>query len=209
MQTNELIKSHILINEAVEETAQQLVTQLQPFRSVLFIKEDFLIEDAKAVVAEAYIAESQLKYIILGGTSMNVVSQNSLLKVLEEPPLNVAFIIIVPSKSMLLPTVRSRLPIVSQKVQPERIDLNISLKKFDLDQLFNFVKANERLKKHEAKRLIESIFYHATTNEQMTLNEQQLACFDKAYRLIELNGRFQVILVNLLMAFIVEAPRAY
>lgn len=209
MQTNEFIKSHILINEAVEEAAEQLVAKVKPHRAVLFIKEDFLIEDAKAVVAEAYIAEASLKYIILGGTSINAVAQNSLLKVLEEPPSNIVFIIIVPSKSLLLPTVRSRIPVRSEKVAREASTLNISLKQFDLNQLFTFVKTHERLKKHEAKNLIEDLFYHATVHEQMTLNEKQLNSFDGAYRLIELNGRFQVILVNVLMTFIVEAPRAY
>lgn len=209
MPTNEFVRSHIVITEAVEETALTLQEQLKPHRSVLFIKDDFLIEDAKAVVAESYIAEAQTKYIILGAKSINSVSQNSLLKVLEEPPRNVEFIIIVPSKSLLLPTVRSRLPVHSEKKHRDIEALEISLRHFDLGQLFSFLKAHENLKKYEAKSLIESLFYHATSHEKMVLNEKQLESFETAYRLIDLNGRFQVILLNVLMSFIVEKPRAY
>jgi len=209
MPTNDIVRSHILITEAVEEAAENFVLSLKPYRCVTFIKEDFLIEDAKAVVAESYIAEADIKYIVLGGKSINVISQNSLLKVLEEPPRNIEFIIIVPSKSVLLPTVRSRLPMKSEKTIREIATLDIRLSQFDLDQLFRFVKAHERLKKHEAKTLLEALFYQATMREKMVLNARQLESFDSAYRLLELNGRFQVILVNVLMTFIADKPRAY
>ncbi len=52
-------------------------------------------------------------FIIPDGENMTVEAQNALLKTLEEPPEYVVFIIIIPSASMLLPTITSRSAIIS------------------------------------------------------------------------------------------------
>jgi DNA polymerase-3 subunit delta' len=72
---------------------------------------EFKVELAKEVIREAYIAEESPKYLILSALSYNIIVQNSLLKLLEEPPRNINFILIVKSKTALLPTIRSRLNI--------------------------------------------------------------------------------------------------
>jgi len=91
------VKSHILITSELESEVARLENELKPNRVVTFIRDEFKIEDAKDVVAQAYISESQTKYIVLAANSFNKVSQNSLLKVLEEPPKNIEFIIISPT----------------------------------------------------------------------------------------------------------------
>jgi DNA polymerase-3 subunit delta' len=129
------------------------------------------------------------------------VSQNSLLKVLEEPPKNIEFIIISPTKSNLLPTVRSRLPIVKGKVFHDIKELGFSLQKVDYAQIFSFLKENSRISKTEAKELVEAIFYRATVTDKLILSSSQLQNFDRAYRLLELNSRAQSVLAQLLMGF--------
>ena len=115
MLTSHNLNSHIIISNDIDYEIQKLKEQLKGYRVVDFIRDEFKIEDAKNVISEAYVSESTLKFIILGAKSFNNISQNSLLKVLEEPPLNIMFIIITPSKSALLPTIRSRLPIKKGK----------------------------------------------------------------------------------------------
>src|SRR3989338_7334433 len=100
-------KSHILISNNIEAEFERLRNELKPNRVVGFIEDEFKIEHAKAVIAESYISESQVKYIILGANNFNHISQNSLLKLLEEPPRNIEYILISSTKSNLLPTVRS------------------------------------------------------------------------------------------------------
>jgi len=202
------VQSHIYITENVDEYAQQLKEKVKPNRCVSYIRDDFFIDDAKAVIAEAYISEEREKYLILGAKSFNAVSQNSLLKIIEEPPKNIVFILIAPSKSLLLPTIRSRLPMISVQQRDRIVPLEISLARLDIQTLFSFVKAHEQLKRHELHRLIERIYHHACINEAMTLNQEQLDAFDLAYRLTPLNGRSQSILVMLLMSFIPELRRA-
>jgi DNA polymerase-3 subunit delta' len=207
MSTAERVRSHILITDEVDEAFGALREQLHGERVVPFLREDFLIEDAKAAIAEAYISEASTKYIIMGAKSFNIVSQNALLKVLEEPPRNIEFILISTSKSAFLPTIRSRMPIRKKQHAREAMPVEIRLGTLDLAALFSFVKTHERAKKHDAKALVEGLFHQATVNEGLELNQKQLDAFEKAYRLIELNSRFQSVLVMLLMTFLPEVRR--
>lgn len=196
------VSGHILISTDINKKFEELKTQLQPNRVIGFIEDVFKLEHAKAVVAESYISESQVKYLILGSKSFGIEAQNSLLKVLEEPPRNIEFIIISPTKSNLLPTVRSRLPIIKGDVVHEHINFDINLSKIDYSELFSFLKENARASKTETKELVESIYYRATVEDKLILSEQQLNNFDKAYRLLELNSRPQSVLAFILMGFI-------
>ena len=67
MLAHESKKSHILIATDIESAYEELRQRLSEFRVVGFIEEDFKLEHAKAVVAEAYISEANTKYIIFTG----------------------------------------------------------------------------------------------------------------------------------------------
>ena len=196
-----LDSSHILITDQVEEEIVKVTQRLHPSRVVPFYKDDFLIDDAKEVIREAYIAEDKVKYIVLASKIFNEASQNALLKILEEPPRNIEFIVITESKSALLPTVRSRMPLISLKSQKEPLSIELSLKKLDLAALFAFVKEHERTPKHEAKELVEAL-YSKAMQEGIMLNAKQLESFETAYKLIGLNARLNSILSMLLMKFV-------
>lgn len=197
----------ILITEHFEERSLEIVQELLPLRSVRFVCDDFKIEDAKEVIAEAYKSEENTKTLILGAKSFTIPAQNALLKILEEPPRNIVFVLMAPNKSTFLPTVRSRLNLSVESIQKERVSLNIQLSSLDLNGLFSFVKEHERLKKHEAKEIIEALLYQAGSVEKIPLTSVQLEGFDKAFRLIELNARMQSVLVMVLMNFLKEVKR--
>lgn len=204
----ELIGSHIILTEEIDERAESLKQTLGGHRTAMFVRDDFLIDDAKAVIAEAYISESSLKYIILGAKQFNVYSQNALLKLLEEPPPNIAFIILAPSKSVLLPTVRSRLPQVNELADSTPSGVDLHLGSLDLGSLYQFLVSQPRRDRHEAKQLIEAIFYQASVLEQLQLSGVHLDAFERAFRLIELNARLQNVLLTVLMPFLPEPRRA-
>jgi len=197
------IKGHIIISDDIESEVSRLEEELKPFRVVKFIVmgEIFKLEHAKAVLAESYISESNTKYIILGASDLSDVAQNSLLKLLEEPPKNIEFIIISPTKSNLLPTVRSRLPIL--KINNHHIvhELDLNLARLDYKDVFSFLKENARVKKEEAKELVQALFHRAIAVDMLILTPLQLDNFDKAYRLLSLNSRPQSVLAMLLMSF--------
>ena len=197
-------RGFILISSEIEEEFERLKEELKPSRVVgfLHVDEEFKLEYAKAVVAEAYISESQTKYIILGANSFRNEAQNSLLKILEEPPRNIEFIIITSSKSSLLPTVRSRLPLKKGKTNKVSIDLELNLARVEYAEVFKFLKENARIKKSEAKDLVEALYRRATVVDMLILSKEQLDNFDRAYRLLELNSRPQTVLAHILMSFV-------
>jgi DNA polymerase-3 subunit delta' len=201
MLTHNTKASYILITSDIESEVERLKSELHGYRVVAFVEDEFKIENAKAVVAEAYISEANTKYIILASKNFNTVSQNSLLKVLEEPPRNIEFIIISPTKSNLLPTVRSRLPILQGKKTSREISININLAKMDYKEVFEFLKENARVTKSRAQELVEELYYRATVVDMLVLSSTQLENFDRAYRLLELNSRPMSVLAMLLMSF--------
>ncbi len=198
------LRGHIVIASDVEPEVERVEKQLKAFRVVKFVEENFKIEHAKLVVNEAYISSAEVKYIILAALEFTAVAQNSLLKLLEEPPVNIEFIIISPTKSNLLQTVRSRLPILKMSASHANIALSLNLARIDYAQVFQFLKENVRVKKNEAKNLLEALFFQATVSNQLILTPLQLENFDKAYRLLDLNSRPQSVLAMILMSFVKE-----
>ena len=197
----------ILITEHFEEKSLEIEQDILPLRCVRFIREDFKIEDAKEVISEAYKSESQTKTLILGAKSFTIPAQNALLKILEEPPSNIEFILLAPNKSTFLPTVRSRLSLKQEPRQRHHEPISLALRTLDLSSMFLWIKEHEKFKKHEAKELIEHLFYHAVHVEGISLTSTQIEGFDKAFRLIELNARLQSVLVMVLMNFLKEVKR--
>lgn len=77
------------------------------------------VDEVRDIRRSAFIAanDSEIKaYIIRRADTMNVRAQNAMLKLLEEPPKNVYFMLLVENTTSLLATVRSRAPVVRMQV---------------------------------------------------------------------------------------------
>ena len=75
------------------------------------LKEKFLVGDSQEIVDECFIkpifADKKV-FIINGFDEAMEIAQNKLLKVLEEPPENVYFILTATNQNLVLPTIKSR-----------------------------------------------------------------------------------------------------
>ncbi|MDR1554615.1 MAG: DNA polymerase III subunit delta' [Campylobacteraceae bacterium] len=154
----------------------------------LFMPEDFLIDDAKAVVKEAYIAESEQKIIVTLSKSYNIYAQNSLLKILEEPPRNIIFVLCAPSKTIFLPTIRSRLGIKVIEADKTVVKSGFDFKKMGMNELYSFLKEHNFLEKEEIKLLLQAILNEAM-EQNIRLDESELEEFRKLMHLAELNSK--------------------
>lgn len=197
----EINGSNIFIVNDIEQTLAQVITAL-PMHSTRVIKNEekseFLMAQAHATIKEAYIASNSTKYIILCGTTFRNEAQNSLLKVLEEPPKNVVFIIITTSKSAILPTILSRIPHKYLKRVKERNQCDIDFLRLDLKEIYIFLKDNQKISKEETKSLIESMLFKINV-QKIKLNAKELETFSTALKLIELNSRPINVLTTLLL----------
>ncbi len=194
--------STILIVNDIEATLAELLPNY-PIHSTRIIKneekEEFLLIQATQAIKEAYIATSEKKYIFLCGSTFRKEAQNSLLKILEEPPKNVVFIIITNSKSSLLPTIYSRLPYKYLKKSVLRNESILDINKLDLKDIYNFLKDNQKISKQEAKDIVESILIKVN-NQRIKLSHKELDFFSKSIKLLELNSRPINVLTTLLLS---------
>jgi len=159
-------------------------------------KDEFLIAHAQAAIKEAYLATTHLC-----GQSFRKEAQNSLLKILEESPKNILFVMITTSKTSLLPTIMSRMSYKYLKTKKVFADFELDLNKITIKEVYDFLKQNQRISKLEAKALIESIFYKAM-KQKIKFSDKELETFSNASKLIELNSRpinvISVILLTIL-----------
>ncbi len=196
--------STILIVNNIDETLKDLIQTLPPHSYRVIRneeKDDFLTAQAQQTIKEAYISSNETKYIILCGSSFRVEAQNSLLKVLEEPPKNIVFVIVTTSKSNILPTILSRMPHKYLKKRIERVDVDFDFFRMDLKSLYQFLKENQKIGKKEAKAIIESILFKINT-QKIKLSQKELDAFSNAIKLLELNSRPIHILTTLLLTII-------
>ena len=194
--------STILIVNDIEATLAELLPNY-PIHSTRIIKneekEEFLLIQATQAIKEAYIASSEKKYIFLCGTTFRKEAQNSLLKILEEPPRNVVFIIITNSKSSLLPTIYSRLSYKYLKKSILKNESILDINKLDLKDIYNFLKENQKISKQEAKDIVESILIKVN-NQRIKLSHKELDFFSKSIKLLDLNSRPINVLTTLLLS---------
>ncbi|TKX28961.1 DNA polymerase III subunit delta' [Campylobacter sp. MIT 12-5580] len=192
--------SKILISDDFEGLKEKLIKEFGE-KNLRFIPKipanELLMEDARAIEKESYIAENTQKIIIIMAKAFRTEAQNFLLKLLEEPPRNIKFLIISPSKNLLLPTIRSRLICENLKPKKTRKALELNLKNFDLKELLAFLQKNEGLDKSELIQLIAQLGLEASKNKN--LSEKELEFFYEAYELAKLNSKPSILLSSLLL----------
>ena len=180
--------SSILVVNDIESTLNELIPQY-PLHSTRIIKneekDEFQIAQATQAIKEAYIASNDKKYIFLCGSTFRKEAQNSLLKVLEEPPRNVIFIIITNSKTSILPTIYSRIPYKNLRKSVLKTESSLNLEKLDLKDIYTFLKDNQKISKPEAKEVVESILLKVNS-QKIKLSQKELDFFSKAIKLLEL-----------------------
>lgn len=165
-----------LIEELILDYEEQYVE--------VFEREDFKIDDAKEVIAQSYLTREKQSLIILAANKYNHAAQNALLKIIEEPPSKIQFILIAKNKNALLPTIRSRMRIITHKSHLELPPFALNVKKLNLQEIYHFCKQNEGKapSKEETKLQIESLLF-ALKEAKIKLTQRELSLFDTAIKL--------------------------
>lgn len=201
----EIVKnSSIFIVNSIEDSLNKFLA-VYPIHQTRVIKneekDEFQIEQANKTLKEAYIASNETKYLFLCGATFRVEAQNALLKILEEPPKNIVFILLVSSKNSLLPTIYSRLPYKNLKKVVEKDNIELNIKKLDLKDIYTFIKNSQKITKDEAINIVETILIKAN-KENVKLNQKELDIFFKSIKLLELNSKPTTVLTYLLLSIL-------
>ncbi|MCX7956061.1 MAG: hypothetical protein N2593_03105 [Patescibacteria group bacterium] len=152
----------IFINSEKEEIFNYLKKNIKKDYIIfeVFPKEKkFSIDDIKSIIKETSVYYEKIRvYLFLNFHLSSIEAQNAFLKILEEPPSNVLFILTCDNQYKLLPTILSRsiiLNFLKQKIQITKkkeeiinnflksniLDLNIS-QQISIDDLIIFLKKN-------------------------------------------------------------------
>lgn len=178
--------SYIWLTSSLDSALEELSDSLSGTRYKLFSHEEFLIDHSKEVIEQAHLASSEPWRIIIAAKSYNLYAQNALLKILEEPPARLSFTLLATSKSALLPTIRSRLPIVDDRGESPLEPFPLALSTLSLKESYEFLKELSRANptKESTKRLIQSLLL-ACKESKIALKTSDLDLFNRAILLAE------------------------
>jgi len=195
-----LISQEIIITNDIDSEVLK-IKEKSDHRVVLIRVDDFKLDHAKSAIKEAYLTSDSIKYIVCAANRFNSISQNALLKVLEEPPKNIIFILITNSKSSLLPTIKSRMSIRSHNSKHHKKTISIDINTLDLESVYTFLQANQRLDKNEGIYIVEALLMQAYESK-ISLDASKLDLFSSSIKLLNLNSRASTVLSNLLISLI-------
>jgi len=184
------LNSQVIISHDFDETLEQLEA-LKTTESIIKIAEEdkaFGVDDAKKVIAKAYITSEELTVIILIAKIFSPIVQNKLLKIIEEPPRNKAFILLTENKSTILPTIRSRLPIVIASNHQEAFDLGLNISELSLALVYDFVQTHKRTQSKDMLKIIEEIVKEAILCNTFNLDQKALKLFSDCIKALDMGS---------------------
>jgi DNA polymerase-3 subunit delta' len=195
----------LLSGVIITQNPKDILSKLEESRTVeqltiIDTKErDFLVEHAQEAIDKAYISSEITDYIILIAPRFSVVAQNRLLKILEEPPKNKEFILITSSKSSILDTIKSRMPIRVLQDSKEEKSFDLDVDSLNLNKVYHFVQDNSRISAIECKRVVEKISLLAMKSQKYNLDESLLKTFSNSIHALEIGSPASFVLNGLLL----------
>ncbi len=204
--------SQIVITKDYQKVIELLKDILPPnglIETFIKDKDNFLVSDANEVISRAYLSSKEKIFLILYSEHFSEVVQNRLLKIIEEPPKNKEFILITPLKSTLLSTIKSRLPLISLKDNNENLNLKLNLTNLTLDDVYNFIQNNKRLKNSESILIIEYIIKNAIKSNSFILDDKTFDLFYKSRLALELGSPPDFILTTLLLKLLSKKKKGF
>jgi len=156
------------------------------------IVDEFKIEHVNKLKELSYLTTKNKKTILIVAKKYNLISQNALLKILEEPPRNVDFILVTTSKYSLIDTIKSRLSIEYKKYEIKK-NFNININKINNDFIF------ELLQKDLEKNDIKGIIYQLINKKN--LKNKELEILNNSIKMLELNIEKKAILAYIMLHF--------
>ncbi len=156
-------------------------------------RDELKIEDVREIEKLAYIAEKNKKLIVIAAEKFNIFAQNALLKLIEEPPKGVEFLIVTKSKYSLLDTILSRVQL-EKKIFENKDEFE--LKSITNEYILELLTTD--IEKEDIKKLLKAIIKHKN------LNEENLKIINDAFVMLELNMDKEAIISLIMLSLKVK-----
>lgn len=197
-------QSHIVITNDFN-TEKDLLKNKQDSNIDFIIKEyqqTFKIDDARDIINLAYISGKRRVYAIFA-PSYNVLAQNAMLKVLEDPIKNVSFIIYITSKNKLIPTIFSRLPRFDKRQKDSIKPFALDITRLSVPVVYEYISSLEKnyISSEEGRILLHSLLDSIARNN-ILLSQKQLERFDLALKSLNTGQAVHFVLLPILLSLI-------
>lgn len=197
--------SQVLITHEIEKTIKELEALCNGEHLIPIINEkQFLVDDVKLAIEKAYLTSRNRDIIILAAPTFSEIVQNRLLKIIEEPPPNKEFIIITHSKSAVLPTIKSRLPLYVLQDEIEIEPFELDMVKLGLKDTYEFIQANQRKSQADARVLVERLLKEAIASKSYKIDQELLDIFTKAYQALDVGSPVSFILSTVILKLLAK-----
>jgi len=205
--------SQVIVTSRFDETVEHLRSLAQNHERFELIKADdgksFQVKDAKLAIEKAYIASYEKKIIILISDTFSEVVQNKLLKAIEEPPENTEFVLMLSSRSTLLPTITSRLPVIILDEEDTSEALKLDMHKLDVRSVYEFVQEHIRADNTQAKVLLEQIAKSAIKSGQYDIDERTLDIFRDSRIALDKGSPSSFVLIGVLLKLLARKQKQH
>ena len=207
LRTNESI-IEIIVPSLATNSGDDNVTPLAPYiHKIVTEKVSFSVKDAALAIEKSYMASDERTIIILADKAFTPLVQNKLLKVIEEPPKNKEFILVTESKSTVLDTIKSRLPITILSEQREEEVLGLDVMQLSLGSVYEFVQTHKRTDSKAMTILVERIVKEVIVSQNYNLDEKTLTLFSNSYVALDMGSPPQFVLNTLLLKLLARKKR--
>ncbi len=175
--TNICIGDRGLIIQDLDSLISNYRKDIKNIERLVYEYDKFHIDDARHIFSIHLhkTGADEMQIICIAFNSTNTESQNSILKMLEEPRANTYFFIIVPSKKIILPTVLSRAHVFEYVKDVTVSSDTEKFIKFPLAKRLEFVKTiiedikNEKKNKQNVIEFIEELEKYVYEKKDMKL----------------------------------------
>lgn len=195
-----MIAEIILVN-TIEEEVEHYISTLNPSDVRVYEESEIQIKHIHDIIAQAHIATDTKTTFIIAGHSFRIEAQNALLKILEEPPAHIQFILISRNKTAFIPTIRSRCLLTDKRVKEPSKPFSLTLSTLSLESIYTYTTAlakDTQDSKIHGRQLVASLL-HSVAAEGITLDEKELAMFDSALAQLENYRPKHLVCLNLLL----------
>ena len=179
------------ISNDIEQAKEEILKKYHNI--VLFEENELKLPMVKEIKEEAYQTTNISKVILIKAINLRIESQNALLKLLEESPDKVQFIILTTSKYALLDTIRSRIEIKTLNFEIPKVEINLNINRLTTKDIYETLKKD--ITKQELKIFIQELFKKIQNPNERTINN-----FETAIKLVDLNTDKQALLSLLLLS---------
>ena len=143
------------------------------------------------------------KIIAIFAFSYNHYAQNALLKILEEPPSHIIFMLYITARNKLIPTIFSRLVVFNKSKKTHIKPINLDLTRLTIPMVYEYVSKLEKEHiSYEQGRNILSQILDSIIAHNILLDEKGLERFELALKALYSKQSVHTALLPLLLSLV-------